>query len=218
MINRIYCRLTWRFSGVVMLLVTVIFSSVIAQAGEQDENTPKLVYDNLPSKWEVYFVLPDLIEKYQGELINEICLDEDFIQDDIAKGQEKYQTQRVRLQNNRFTQRKLLNGVRDFIVIDEKHLVINTPNTGKTLIKTRYGCRNDALSRAKYIVFSDNQRRSKPSRCMSRRLGLTIYTRYKAGVKSCKISRMYEWNGPTDSMELKTESNKLDSDNTERDE
>jgi len=182
-----------------------------AYAKDKKNTPPEIVYNGLPASWDYYFISPEIMSKYSGDEVSEVCLDDDFV-----KTPALYET--LILYGNRSSRGglsaphkyKLLQGGIDFKVIDREVLLVSTPETGVHIVKTKM-CKR-SVRRAKFIKFSDGIERLKPNRCFKRRRGIRLLTRLKSGVAVCDIVSIHEWNGPFDSDILKAESNNPETD------
>lgn len=189
----------------ILLVFAVFVVAPVAGAKDETRIPPQKVQDRIPAKWDDYFLNPDLILKNQGPQKSEICFDADFM-----KTPSNFETLSVRnaasgrggMSETRHYKR--LKGASDFTVISKDALLINTPETGLHIIKTKY-CRKH-LNRAKSILFRSDTQRSNARHCMHAGGNLSIMTRRKSGIAACRIKTLHEWTGSFDPDALKAAS------------
>ena len=191
-------------AGILLLMLNCVMLSPTAQAKENANKTdkpPKMI-NGFPVNWDYYFVDSALIEKYSGESREQICFDEDF--DSQAGSYGRIEPFGVSI--DRKASRRggyLLTGIKDFVVLNKKHVLIGTPKTGMTLVEARF-CKK-SLRRAKMLIVPDERDGS----CLREREPLTIFTRLKGTIDVCKVGKIHSWNGPADLLELKHKNNAL---------
>ena len=178
--------------GAALLLVTIAQISTLGISDEKKSSPIKLVYDNLPARWDNMFVSKKTIKKYSGKYVRKLCFDDDLISEE-----NKYSDLYVR--GGQYAGRyKLFKGGQNFTVLDKHNLIIQSDHTGKHLITTQSGPCYKSLPRAKYIIFRTDSQRVGVKRCLSRSYPLNILTRYGSGFANCRIKSINEWNGPLD--------------------
>ena len=203
------CIIVLKTSLACGVISTTLITAAQAKGEDKPLAPPELVYDDIPARWDYYFVQPDIISKYTGEKTKKICFGADFSEfpDNYAD-----QTQKVNLGSRsgiRETLRfKLLQGAVDFRVIDENRLLVSTPQTGTHVIQTRF-CKSK-LPRAKYLQIPVGHGRSSAKQCLRSSRGVAFMTGYKSRVAGCEIESINEWSGPIDSDALKAESDALE--------
>ena len=190
--------------GILLLMFNSVFFSPTAQAKDKAnkaDKPPKMI-NELPVNWDYYAVDRALLEKYSGEARQQICFDEDF--DSQAGRYGRIEPFGVSI-NRKASQRGgyLLTGLKDFVVIDKKHVLIGTPKTGMTLVEARF-CKK-SLRRAKLLVVPTERQGS----CLREREALTIFTRLTGTIDVCKVGKIHIWNGPTDVDKLRDENKAL---------
>lgn len=166
-------------------------------AGDKTNTPPKLVFDEIPARWDYYFLSPDIIEKYTGAETDEVCFDDDFYDADT-----EYHDLKIK-RNSEFINYKALKGGRDFIVLGKSHILLHTPQTSATIIETKQ-CRK-SLPRAKYLLINDNISRQNPRRCLKSTQHLEFFTRFRAGFAQCRIVNISNWKGAVSPSELRNE-------------
>lgn len=187
---------------IIGLLTMAVFSSWQAQAKDKFNEPPAKVYDNIPANWNYYFLEPELIEAYSGDVKEKICFHEDF------KSPSKFEAEHIssgrRASSNERSIRdvtqdyRLMLGGTDFIVISEDKLIVKTEHTGSHILNVKY-CKRE-LRRAKYLKFFDEIEAMPSAHCYSSKLkdGLMFFTRRNSGNARCKIESIREWTGPFD--------------------
>jgi len=182
----------------VFLVLSCLVFSTAAHAKDKKADKPPKMINGLPTNWDYYSIESAVMDKYRGEEREEICFDEDFSNGPNSYGTIKPYGADI---NRQAYQRggRFLKGLQDFVVLDKKHVLIGTPNTGMTLVEARF-CKK-SLRRAKLLVIPNRVHGS----CLRQRELLTIFTRLRGTYDVCKVGKIHSWNGPFDRAALKEE-------------
>jgi len=192
-------------------------------AAAQSEDPPERPFDNIPAKWDYYYLDGETIEAHMGEEVSRFCVDDDFMAAPHAyrtmKERERARGSRPRLPNTgglslsgsrldngipEFRRFRFLQGGVDFSIVGQNALIVTLPEAGDHLIETQ-GCKKN-LRRAKYIKFTDEIDRRKVNRCLFKGGSVVIQTRkHTSGIKACRIKGIYAWDGPTIPEDLQIE-------------
>ena len=205
--NGISGRLIRRIGSLLLSSGVVLAIPAMAIANEATDDAQPFSYDDIPSEWTDYFVHPNVIEKYTGEELREVCLE-----DDLSQNPDGFSTAtESKPIGGGFQKTIFLVGALDFVVVDTKKVIVNLPVSGPHLVETRY-CKK-SLDRTKFIRFSDSIDRTRVRRCFKRNENMTIQTHRTRGIENCKIKSIHKWDGSVFINELQSETPIAEQDN-----
>ena len=164
----------WGPKLIALTTAALIFMGGTTFAADGENRPPadyKKTYDNIPAKWEQFYLSEEQIDAYRGDEIDEVLMT------DIMAGQVGDGLQ--------------LAGGAWFTVIGEKSMIFKDQDNTTSLIEFRH-CRG--LDRAKYIFIP-----TEIVEVRYRRNGQMIVMthRDRGFIWDCRIEKMYDWNGPT---------------------